>query len=149
MNILRRKFIRGNYYLETTEQFVDSQMESWESSSVFHKLKQVLSPIAMKLRLVIIDTITFSILVFLIMNGFLYSCAIILALFYIKSDIMFAKNLIIQPPLSLINFLLNIFTFYGFNLRLLIMKICSLTPSKNKKNKTDYDKESNWEEVFI
>ena len=123
-------FIRGqamrsmsNYYLETTEQFVDSQMESWESSSVFHKLKQVLSPIAMKLRLVIIDTITFSILVFLIMNGFLYSCAIILALFYIKSDIMFAKNLIIQPPLSLINFLLNIFTFYGFNLRLLIMKI--------------------------
>ena len=113
----------SNYYLETTEQFVDSQMESWESSSVFHKLKQVLSPIAMKLRLVIIDTITFSILVFLIMNGFLYSCAIILALFYIKSDIMFAKNLIIQPPLSLINFLLNIFTFYGFNLRLLIMKI--------------------------
>ena len=82
----------SNYYLETTEQFVDSQMESWESSSVFHKLKQVLSPIAMKLRLVIIDTITFSILVFLIMNGFLYSCAIILALFYIKSDIMFAKN---------------------------------------------------------
>ena len=135
----------SNYYLETTEQFVDSQMESWESSSVFHKLKQVLSPIAMKLRLVIIDTITFSILVFLIMNGFLYSCAIILALFYIKSDIMFAKNLIIQPPLSLINFLLNIFTFYGFNLRLLIMKICSLTPSKNKKNKNDYDKESNWE----
>ena len=125
----------SNYYLETTEQFVDSQMESWESSSVFHKLKQVLSPIAMKLRLVIIDTITFSILVFLIMNGFLYSCAIILALFYIKSDIMFAKNLIIQPPLSLINFLLNIFTFYGFNLRLLIMKICSLTPSKNKKIK--------------
>ena len=85
----------SNFYLETTEQFLDSHMESWESSSVFNKLKQILSPIAMKIRLIILDAISYGIVIFLLLNLFLYVFAIICALFYIQSDIQFAKNLII------------------------------------------------------
>ena len=129
----------SNFYLETTEQFLDSHMESWESSSVFNKLKQILSPIAMKIRLIILDAISYGIVIFLLLNLFLYVFAIICALFYIQSDIQFAKNLIIKPPLSVINLFLDAFKFYGFDLRLLIGKICYLTPHNNTINTTDYD----------
>lgn len=129
----------STYFLETTEQFVDSHMESWESSNLFNRLKQVLSPLAMKIRLIILDTISYGIVIFLIVNLFLYVLAIIYGLFYIKSDIEFAKNLIFKPPLSVINLFLDAFKFYGFDLRLLIGKICYFTPHKNRINCTEYD----------
>ena len=93
----------------------------------------------MKIRLIILDAISYGIVIFLLLNLFLYVFAIICALFYIQSDIQFAKNLIIKPPLSVINLFLDAFKFYGFDLRLLIGKICYLTPHNNTINTTDYD----------